>query len=118
MKQTPKRSAWNPAMISRSYKAVAKYSIDTGNPIEQIGPEAVSHLVAFWNYLSPLFKQVYIESAERELRTSPKFCSLDMEAQRAYLESKWKDYVQKHKILDSPHAWVLENDNEQKNKKP
>jgi hypothetical protein len=105
-----------PGMIHRSYKAVAKYSIDTGNPIEQIGPEAVSHLVAFWNYLSPLFKQVYLEAAERELRTSPKFCSLDINAQKAYLESKWMDYVQKHKILDSPHSWVLDNEPEKQKK--
>lgn len=96
--------------IRRAYKALAKFSLDTGNPLESIGPEATTHLVAFWNYLAPLFRRTYVEAAERELKANLEFCALTTDQQQDVLEKRWTDYVRTHKILDSPHAWALEGD--------
>jgi len=96
------------AAVRKGYKVVAKYSLDTGNRLEEIGPEAVTHIVAFWNYLSPLFMQVHMEATEKELRNNQAFVNMTSEEQRIVLVNKWNEYVQKHHILESPHAWVLD----------
>lgn len=101
---------FNARDVRKAYKAVAKFSLDTGNPLEQIGPEATTHLVAFWDYLSPLFRQVFVEATESEMRRNEGFCNLTQEQQTDVIEKRWRDYVRTHKILDNPHAWVLEGD--------
>lgn len=97
--------------IRKEYKVLAKYSLDTGNALETIGPEACTHLVSFWNFLSPLFETVFKEGIEPELRKNPEFCALTEDQQRDVINKKWSDYVRKNQILQTPHSWTL-NDEE------
>lgn len=98
--------------IKKQYRVLAKYSLDTGNNLEDIGPEACTHLVSFWEYLSPLFRKVFIDATEQQLRLSEDFCRLSEGQQRDVINKKWNDYVSKHNILGSAHAWALDKDEE------
>lgn len=100
-------TSFNANVIRKEYKVLAKYSLDTGNRLEDIGPEACTHLVSFWNYLAPIFRTVYMDGVEQEIRKDEGFCKLTEDQQREVLNKKWNDYVSKNNILGSAHAWVL-----------
>lgn len=99
--------------IKKEYRVLAKYSIDTGNNLDQIGGEACTHLVSFWTYVSPLFRTVFLEATEYELRRDPQFCALTDDQQWDMLQKRWSDYVSKNQILGTAHAWVLDKNLEQ-----
>lgn len=99
-------------VIRKDYRVLAKYSLDTGNALENIGPEACTHLVSFWQFLSPLFETVFKEGIEPELRKNPEFCALTEDQQRDVINKKWTDYVRKNHILQTPHSWALDKNEE------
>lgn len=98
--------SFSPEAVKKNYKAVAQYSFERGTPLTDIGPQAISYLVDFWDFLAPEFKKLFVEQNEYHYMSQKWYQDMTQAERDDFLNKKWTEYCKKHEILQEENSWI------------